>query len=53
MTKNVPPYAIVAGNPAKIIRYRYSEDGLKKIPTDWWDKDINSIKKMAIESKDE
>ena len=22
VTKNVPPYAIVCGNPAKIIRYR-------------------------------
>ena len=22
VTKNVPPYAIVAGNPAKIIKYR-------------------------------
>jgi maltose O-acetyltransferase len=22
VTKNVPPYAIVAGNPAKLIRYR-------------------------------
>lgn len=26
VTKNVPPYAIVGGNPAKIIKYRFSED---------------------------
>ena len=26
MTKDVPPYAIVGGNPAKIIKYRFSED---------------------------
>lgn len=25
VTKNVPPYAIVAGNPAKLIRYRFDE----------------------------
>ena len=53
VTKNVPPYAIVAGNPAKIIRYRYNEEELKEIPEQWWDKDINSIKKMAIDTKDE
>lgn len=26
VTKDVPPYAIVAGNPAKLIRYRFSDD---------------------------
>ena len=26
VTKNVPPYAIVGGNPAQIIKYRFSED---------------------------
>lgn len=38
VTKDVPPYAIVGGNPAKILRYRFDEDtiaGLQKIA--WWD----------------
>lgn len=38
VTKDVPPYAIVGGNPARIIRYRFDEeiiDGLQKIA--WWD----------------
>lgn len=26
VTRDVPPYAIVGGNPAKIIRYRFSDD---------------------------
>lgn len=26
VTKDVPPYAIVAGNPAKIIKYRFNEE---------------------------
>lgn len=26
VTKDVPPYAVVGGNPAKIIRYRFKED---------------------------
>lgn len=38
VTKEVPPYAVVGGNPAKIIRYRFEPDiinGLQKIA--WWD----------------
>jgi acetyltransferase-like isoleucine patch superfamily enzyme len=26
VTKNVPPYAIVGGNPAKVIKFRFSKD---------------------------
>ncbi|MBQ0143286.1 MAG: CatB-related O-acetyltransferase [Prevotellaceae bacterium] len=29
VTKNVPPYAIVGGNPAKLIRYRFNEEEIK------------------------
>lgn len=37
VTKNVPPYAIVAGVPAKIIRYRFSEELINKITqSEWW-----------------
>lgn len=38
VTKDVPPYAIVGGNPAKILRWRFDEKtiaGLQKIA--WWD----------------
>ena len=31
VTKDVPPYAIVGGNPAKIIRYRFDEELIKKL----------------------
>ncbi len=31
VTKDVPNYAIIAGNPAKIIRYRFSEEIRKKL----------------------
>ena len=31
VTKNVPPYAIVGGNPAKIIKYRFSENIIHKL----------------------
>lgn len=38
VTKDVPPYAIVAGNPAKIIRYRFDEETIKGLlDSKWWD----------------
>lgn len=40
VTKNVPPYAIVGGNPAKIIKFRFTPEIIKKIEeTEWWLKD--------------
>lgn len=38
VTKAVPPYAIVAGVPAKIIGYRFSEDIVSRLlKIKWWD----------------
>lgn len=37
VTKNIPPYAIVGGNPAKIIKYRCSQDTIDKLnQIKWW-----------------
>lgn len=48
VTKDVPPYAIVGGNPAKIIRYRFSEETIKALLTNpWWDLPIEEIKQIA------
>lgn len=46
VTKNIPPYAIVAGVPAKIIRYRFSEDEISYLlKLKWWNLDWIWIKK--------
>lgn len=45
VTKNVPPYAIVAGVPAKIIRYRFNKEEIDfLLDFRWWDKDEEWIK---------
>ena len=45
VTKDVPDYAIVAGNPAKLIRYRFSPETIEKLLEEkWWEKDIEEIK---------
>lgn len=37
VTKDVPPYAVVAGSPARIIKYRFDEDTIQKLlNSNWW-----------------
>lgn len=37
VTKDVPPYAVVGGNPAKIIKYRFPKDICEKLDKiKWW-----------------
>lgn len=49
VTKDVPPYAIVVGNPAHIIKYRFDEETIKKLlDSKWWDKEINDSCKSLV-----
>ena len=44
VTKDIAPYAIVGGNPAKEIRKRFSEPDIEKLlKTSWWDWPIEKI----------
>ncbi len=58
VTKNVPPYAVCVGNPAKIIKFRFSESVINKLlKTAWWDipddklaKHVNNLTSENIET---
>lgn len=49
VVKNVPPYAIVGGNPAKIIKYRFDTKLIAKLlEFGWWNKDIDCLLKHDL-----
>lgn len=44
VVKDVPPYAIVGGNPAQVIRMRFNQDEIDKlIEIAWWDWPVEKI----------
>jgi acetyltransferase-like isoleucine patch superfamily enzyme len=48
VTKDVPPYAIVAGNPGRIVKYRFSEDQIEKLLSiSWWNWGEEKIKENS------
>lgn len=45
VTKDVPPYAIVGGTPAKVIGYRYDEETIKLLQkVQWWNMPVEWLK---------
>lgn len=44
VTKDVPPYAIVAGVPARIIGYRFSGEIIDQLlKTEWWNMELSTL----------
>lgn len=49
VTKDVPPYAIVAGTPAKVLRYRFTDDIIEKlINSNWVNADPVDIRNIGV-----
>ena len=54
VTKDVIPYAIVAGNPAKIIKMRFDDETVAKlICIKWWNLDLSIIDTLPMDDIDE
>jgi acetyltransferase-like isoleucine patch superfamily enzyme len=48
VTKDVPPYALVGGNPAKVIKFRFTEKQIDELQDlAWWNWPDNEIKKIV------
>lgn len=42
--KDVPPYAVVVGNPARVVRFRFPQDKIAELlAARWWDKPIEEL----------
>ncbi len=51
---DVPDYAVVAGSPARIIKYRFDKDEIEKLKASkWWEKDIVTAKKVICKMEKE
>jgi len=47
---NVPPYAVVVGNPARPVRYRFPKEAIEELlASKWWEKSIEEIKPFIKE----
>lgn len=50
VTRDVPPYAIVGGNPAKIIRYRHSAETIERLlQSEWWNLDLEFLRSLPLD----
>ena len=48
VVKNVEPYSIVGGNPAKLIKYRFTPEQIDKLlRIKWWDWEDEKINKFT------
>jgi acetyltransferase-like isoleucine patch superfamily enzyme len=47
VTKDVPPYAIVVGNPARVVKYRFNEKIISRLAElQWWNYDFTDFKNV-------
>ncbi len=48
ITRDVPPYAVVAGAPAKVVKYRFSPEVIERLlQIKWWEWDDARIKETV------
>ena len=48
VTRDVPPYAVVAGNPARVVRHRFPPDVVEAlIASAWWDRPKDEVSRLV------
>jgi virginiamycin A acetyltransferase len=50
VTRDVPPYAVVLGNPARVVKYRFPPEVIEELLAEkWWEKDLEDLVAEGIE----
>jgi acetyltransferase-like isoleucine patch superfamily enzyme len=53
ITKDVPAYAIVAGNPARLLRYRFDKEIIARLlAIQWWNLEEDMLRRLAVDIRD-
>lgn len=53
VAKDIPPYAVVVGNPCKVVKYRYPEDNIYDLlRIKWWNWPVEVVKDRLEDFKD-
>lgn len=48
VTKDIPPYAVVGGNPCRFIKWRFEENVREQLlASAWWDWPVAEVKAVA------
>lgn len=54
VTRDVPPFAIVAGVPGRIIRYRFDEQTISRVlESQWWDYNFSDFTDLPLNDPNE
>jgi phosphonate metabolism protein (transferase hexapeptide repeat family) len=50
VTRDVPAYAVVAGNPARVVKYRFADATIERLLVlKWWDWPHGSLKRAVLD----
>ena len=53
VTRDVPPYAVVVGVPARLLRYRFEQSTISALLTSrWWERDLGWLRRNADKLRD-
>lgn len=49
VTKDIPPYAVVGGTPARIIKHRFSLEVIRElIASEWWEMSLEDLQALPL-----